>query len=318
MNRWPLGLMCLCLCLLASEANAAEGAIGFYLLGSRTSMAGFLPPPGTYVQDNNYFYGGSTSATLEYNGAVVSGGVDAQAYYNLPTALFVAPGKVLGGNIAFNVITPVGWKNVDAGKVLTGPGGAVIQSNAHAEETAFGDPVLGSTVGWHEGNWHWNLGTLVNVPLGFWERGNLASIGFNHWAIDTTGALTWLNLATGLELSGAVGFTYNFENPTTDYKTGTEFHLEFAGIQNLSKTFGIGFNGYFYDQITGDSGSGAKLGAFEGRVLGIGPAANLNIPVGQVPLAVNLKYFHEIDVRNRLQGDSGYLTLTMPLQVSSH
>jgi hypothetical protein len=310
--------MCVCLCLLASEADAAEGAVGFYLLGSRTSMAGFLPPPGTYVQDNNYFYGGSTSATLEYNGAVVSSGVDAQAYYNLPTALFVAPGKVMGGNIAFNVITPIGWKNVDARKVLTGPGGAVLQSNAHAEEAAFGDPVLGSTVGWHEGNWHWSLGTLVNVPLGFWERSNLASIGFNHWAIDTTGAVTWLNLATGLELSGAMGFTYNFENPTTDYKTGTEFHLEFAGIQNLSKTFGIGFNGYFYDQITGDSGSGAKLGAFEGRVFGIGPAANLNIPLGQVPIAVNLKYFHELDVRNRLQGDSGYLTLTMPLQVSSH
>jgi hypothetical protein len=35
-------------------AEAAEGAIGFYLLGSKTSMAGFIPPPGTYVSDLNY------------------------------------------------------------------------------------------------------------------------------------------------------------------------------------------------------------------------------------------------------------------------
>ncbi|MBS0252921.1 MAG: transporter [Proteobacteria bacterium] len=281
-------------------------------------MSGYLPPPGTYVQDNNYFYGGSTSATLEYNGVIVSGGVDAQAYYNLPTALWVAPEKVLGGNIAFNAITPIGYKNVDAGLELSGPGGAVIGSGGHDDETRFGDPVLGSSIGWHSGNWHWNLGTLVNVPLGFWQRGNLASIGFNHWAIDTTGAVTWLNPSTGLEISTAAGFTYNFENTETNYKTGTEFHLEFAAIQNLSKALGIGVNGYFYDQVTGDSGSGAKLGSFEGRVFAIGPAVNVNFALGKIPVSANLKYFHEMDVQNRLQGDAGYLTLTMPLAVAGH
>src|SRR3569832_90388 len=109
-KRWQLGLISLSLCVTTTDVNAAEGAIGFYLLGSTTSMSGYLPPPGTYVHDNNYFYGGSTSATLEYNGVVGSGGVDAQAYYNLPTALWVAPEKVLGGNIAFNAITPIGYK----------------------------------------------------------------------------------------------------------------------------------------------------------------------------------------------------------------
>lgn len=43
----------------ASPAFAAEGAVGFYLLGSKTTMAGYLPPPGTYLQDYNYYYSGA-------------------------------------------------------------------------------------------------------------------------------------------------------------------------------------------------------------------------------------------------------------------
>lgn len=300
-----------------TPVRAAEGAVGFYPLGSKTSMAGYLPPPGTYVQDINYFYSGSSNKTLEYAGVVISGGVDADAYYAMPVALWVAPGKIFGGNIAFNAIAPIGWKNVNAGISASGLG-STISRNANDEETKFGDPVIGSSLGWHEGNLHWTIGTLVNIPVGFWEKGNLANIGFNRWAIDTTGALTWLDPKIGLELSAAAGFTYNFENPTTDYKTGTEFHLEFAAIQNFSKTFGMGLNGYLYDQVVGDSGAGARLGAFEGRVVALGPAVNLNFQVGKIPVATNLKYFHEFDVANRLEGDAGYLTWTMPLQVYGH
>ena len=130
------------------------------------------------------------------------------------------------------------------------------------------------------------------------------------------GAVTWLNQKSGLEVSGAAGFTFNAENPDTDYKTGTEFHFEYAAVQNFSKHFGIGINGYFYDQVTGDSGSGTNLGAFEGRAAAIGPVANLNFQLGKIPVSTSLKYFHEFDVQNRLEGDAGFFTLTMPLSVA--
>jgi len=45
---------------------------------------------------------------------------------------------------------------------------------------------------------------------------------------------------------------------------------------------------------------------------------NLNFQVGKIPVAANLKYFREFDVKNRIEGDSGYLTLTMPLSVAGH
>jgi len=304
--------------LPAQQSFAAEGAAGFYLLGNKTSMAGFVPPPGTYVQSANYFYSGSTSAELSFAGLTISGGVDADTYYSLPTALWVVPGKVAGGNLALSVSVPIGWKDVSAGFSLTGPGGGTIAANLSDEETAFGDPVLGAALGWHQGNFYWTLGALVNAPAGLWERGNLANIGFNRWAVDLNGALTYLDMTTGLELSGAAGFTFNFENPDTDYKTGTEFHLELAAMQNFSKTFAIGIAGYYYDQISGDSGSGARLGDFEGRVAAIGPAVNVTWMLGKIPVSANLKYFHEFAVENRLEGDAGFVTFTMPLSIAEH
>jgi len=159
---------------------------------------------------------------------------------------------------------------------------------------------------------------LINIPVGYWEKGDITSAGFNHWAVDVTGAVTYLDMKTGVEISGAAGFTFNGENPDTNVTTGTEFHVEGAAVQNFSKSFGIGINGYFYDQVTEDTGLPPLLGGFEGRVAALGPVVNWNFQVGKIPVSMSFKYFHEFDVKNRLEADSEYFTLTMPLSVSGH
>ena len=295
---------------------AAEGGTGWYLLGSRTEMAGYLPPPGFFIQSTNYYFAGDAKAELQFSGLTLSGGVDAETFYTLPTGLWVADQSILGGNIAFSVTTPIAWKDVSAGATLSGPGGAIVGKGIQDDNFNFGDPVLGAMLGWHEGNLHWTVGTLVNVPIGFWEKGDLANIGFNHWGIDVNAAMTWLDPALGAELSGAVGLTFNFENPETDYTSGTEFHAEFAATKIVSPQLSFGVVGYYYDQITGDTGTGAKLGDFKGQVVGLGPALNYTFMAGKIPIATNLRYFHEFDVQNRVGGDAGFLVVTMPLYVA--
>jgi len=300
------------------KATAVESGYGFYLLGSTTTNAGILPPPGTYIIDYNYFYSGSTDFTFETAGLVLDGGVEAGVYGNVSAPLWVAPGKLLGGNIGFLMLIPIIHKDVNAGASLSlpPPFGVTLQSSVGDQETRFGDLVPGFMLGWHSGNWHFKTHTLVNVPTGFWEQGNLANAGFNRWGIDNAAAFTWLDPEIGLELSAMAGITYNWENPTTNYKSGSEFHLEYAAVQNFSKHFALGINGYFYDQVTGDSGPGARLGSFEGRVAAIGPVMNLNFQVSQIPVSTSLKYFREFDVENRLEGDAGYATITIPLGAS--
>ena len=101
-----------------NRAEAAENAKGFYLLGSVTSMAGFVPPPGKYGTSFKYFYSGSASGSAADGVALNDLGkidlqadidVDAQVFIELLNPLWVLPNTVLGGNLAVGVIVPIGY-----------------------------------------------------------------------------------------------------------------------------------------------------------------------------------------------------------------
>ena len=84
-------------------------------------------------------------------------------------------------------------------------------------------------------------------------------------------------------------------------------------MQHFSKTFAVGLQGYFYQQVTGDSGPGTQfLGDFEGRVIALGPGDDFSFALGSTHVSGNLRYFHEFDVENRLEGDAGYLNFVIP------
>ena len=77
------------------------------------------------------------------------------------------------------------------------------------------------------------------------------------------------------------GLTGNFENTDTDYTNGIDWHTDWGASKFLSKQLFVGLVGYVYDQITGDSGSGDKVGPFESRVIGVGPQLGYLFPVGE-------------------------------------
>ena len=100
---------------------------------------------------------------------------------------------------------------------------------------------------------------------------------------------------TGHEFSAVISATYNLINPATQYKNGIDGHLDWGASQFLSASLQVGAVGYVYDQLTGDSGSGAKLGPFESRVIGIGPQIGYLFPVAGMQGYVNLKAYGEFD-----------------------
>jgi hypothetical protein len=81
--------------------------------------------------------------------------------------------------------------------------------------------------------------------------------------------------------------------------------------QFLSKQFLLGLVGYVYDQVSGDSGSGDKVGAFESRVVGIGPQVGYLFPVGDMQGYLNLKAYGEFDARDRPSGVNVWLTFAI-------
>ncbi len=179
--------------------------------------------------------------------------------------------------------------------------------------TGLGDSAITAILGWHAGFHHWNVSATGVIPTGVYSPDQLAVMGLNRPGVDIKGAYTYLNTQTGTEVSGAAGFTFNFINTATDYLTGTEFHLEGAVMQHLPSGFSFGVGGYHYHQITGDSGPGARLGPFEGRVTAVGPMLGYVLKAGVIPINLNARWFAEFDTENRMKGNAVFATLSMPL-----
>ena len=115
--------------------------------------------------------------------------------------------------------------------------------------------------------------------------------------------MTYLNPKKGLELSAAFGHIYNTENHATIYKSGQEIHFAYMINQYLSERFAIGVHGFYYKQITGDSGSGAVLGSFKGEAAGIGPAILWTPKIPGAKVTFIAKWLHELHARRRLKGN---------------
>jgi hypothetical protein len=95
-------------------------------------------------------------------------------------------------------------------------------------------------------------------------------------------------------------------NGATNYQTGDQFHLDLTAAQHLplfGGIAGLGANGFYYQQFTGDSGSGAKLGGFEGMTTGVGPVVSYAYRIGDFDLPAEVKWLPELDVTHRLSGD---------------
>jgi hypothetical protein len=303
--------------MVATGAMAAEGGAGFYLLGSKGPAAAITPPPGVFFQNDFYYYSGSLGGgkSLPTGGRIIAG-VQGKAAIEVPTVLWILPEDVAGGHLGLSATVPLGWKDTTADLGVSGP---IVGSRSRSVGDAVftvGDPIVGGLLGWESGNFHWQLGTLVNVPIGDYQKGEISNIAFHHWGADVYGAATWLDPNTGLDLSGVVGMTFNAENPATNYKTGNEFHFEWAVDQHFNKQFDAGIVGYYYDQVTGDSGSGATIGDFKGRAVAIGATIGWNFAVGKLPVSTRIKYYHEFDVTNRAQGDAVLLTISVPLSIT--
>src|SRR5262249_1627215 len=104
----------------------------------------------------------------------------------------------------------------------------------------------------------------------------------------------------GFEWSAVVGFTYNFINPYTQYRSGIDAHLDWAISPYLTEKLHIGAVGYVYNQVTGDSGASPVLGGFRSRRAGSGPQIGFFFPIGEGGGYLNLRGYSEFDAKNRL------------------
>jgi hypothetical protein len=216
----------------AAPAAAVEGGLGAYLLGSRFSLAGVVPPPGFYVTNDFVTFQGSVTDVAIGGIPVQSADVTSYIYKLSLTQSFDT--VLWGGTPAINVNIPVATARLD----FTGPFGSGIDD----DETGLGDVAITPIVGWQKGNLHWLVAATLFAPTGKYDTTTVdlaereidaLSIGKNVWGLQPVVAATRLNPETGHELSGAASVVFSTKNDATDYQTAPQLNVEVAALQHL-------------------------------------------------------------------------------------
>ena len=311
---------------MASPAWADEAGVSAWVPGTFGSMSAVPTAPGwsaaTVYYHTSVSASGSAAAAREVdigrftpNAAVnLSANLDAKAdlFLFAPNYTFATP--VLGGQASIGVTGVLGRANAGLNGVLNAalpPFNLVRTDSINDSVSGFGDLYPTASLKWNQGVNNWMVYLSGDAPVGAYDKSRIINLGIGHGSFDAGGGYTYFNPRSGTEFSAVAGLTTNFKNTATDYKNGLDFHLDWAASQFVSKQVFIGAVGYVYNQLTGDSGSGAKLGAFKSRVESVGPQLGYVFPVGALQGVLNAKAYWEFDAENRAKGWNSWLTFAV-------
>lgn len=296
----------------SSPAHADEGGISFWLPGLNGSLAATPGTPGWSWTQVYYHTSVSAGGGKQFNasGNVVAGlkGEGNLTFFG-PTYTFAT--RVWGGQASFSLLGLAGKNAAEIDATLTGPNGGVFSLSRAESLTAFGDVIPQFAVKWNQGVNNYMTYVTGDIPVGNYSSSNLANLGLGHGAIDSGGAYTYFDPSKGHEFSITSGLTYNFKNPDTQYQNGIDWHVDMGASQFLSKQFMVGVVGYYFQQVTGDSGSGATLGDFKSRIAGVGPQMGFIFPLGGSQAFLGVKGYKEFAAENRPEGWNVWVTLSL-------
>ena len=299
------------LILVTVIGRAEEGGGGHYAHGGAATLIDLLPTePGFIVQPMYLYYTGDASRSTTFP---IAGKVAANLDANLSSvtlgALYTFDRKILGAHYTVGVYVPYIWQEVKA--TLSSGLGKIKRDD---KVDGFGDITLIPVgLAWKKGNWQFSGVLPVCAPTGAYKVGRLANPGLNYWTFDPTLSLAYASEKSGMNAALFTGMTFNTENTDTNYQSGSVLHVEasFQQLLPLGPGFiGLGVEGFLYEQVTGDSGSGAVLGDFKSRSLGIGPVIDYLLPFkNKSLLAVEFRWLPELDTKHRLEGDFFWLKM---------
>lgn len=303
-----------CALALTATSRAEEGGSAHYVPGTTASFIDAFPgrPGGLAVLNYFTYYDAKAGANRSLAfGGLLTADAHATVYADTFTAVYQGPWNVLGGGLAFGVAVPYVWMEVSGQAQRIAPtrvpGPAI---GARDTANGLGDiTLIPFMLGWTNILPDLKLDARLSIfaPTGDYEKGRLANVGKNYWSFEPGLMASWFSSKLGTEASLFAGVDFNTKNGATDYQSGTSLHLDATLVQHLPFAggfIGVGANAFYYQQITDDSGSGARLGAFEGRTVGVGPVLSYVRPMGKTTqLLAEAKWLPELHVDKRLKGD---------------
>lgn len=300
--------------IMVFDSHAEEGGSGHYLPGSMASSIDGVPLEETFLTRLNVInYSGDfkkKNITIPIAGlAATEVNVESQA---IGLTMLWRPPLDIGKrwSYAMSATIPYVFINVQATVNSQGSISGIVRREDSSN--GLGDIILQPLILNYNISPAWNTNFRISVyaPTGDYEVGKLANTGKNFWTLEPTLASIYLNPNTGLEFSVFAGIDFNEENSDTNYQSGNQAHLESTLMQHLplwGGNGGIGVTGYWYKQVTDDTGDGANYGAFKAKTVGAGPVLAYSMKAGKVDLIAELKWLHEFETARRAEGDTVFL-----------
>lgn len=329
-RRWPrlVAAIFAGAVVMPTIAVADEGGVSFWLPGLYGTLSAVPAAAPGWLFTSFYYHttvnaGADVATAREIEIGRFTPSVNVSLSANLhatadflwinPSYAFATP--VFGGQLQLGMGTMVGQANTSlAGTVMASiPPFTVTRTDSISNSTAgMGDLYPQATLKWNKGVDNFMIYGTGDIPVGDYSSTSLANLGIGHGAADAGAGYTYFNPQNGHEFSFVGGFTYNFMNNATSYQNGVDFHLDAGASQFFTKQWQLGVVGYVYNQVTGDSGAGDRVGSFESRVLGLGPEIGYLFPLGdKLQGYFNLKAYAEADARDRPFGYNVWLTLAI-------
>jgi hypothetical protein len=323
------GVAVLVLAVAAPIARADERGISFWLPGQFGSLAAVPLQPGLSVTEIFYNTGVSAGGDVALAHEIalgrvnptlnnLSGSLHAYVPMTLGNATYVFATPVLGGQASLGMTGLYARNTTDISATISGTLGPIPFSRSDSlSQTVegFGDLYPTATLRWNKGVDNFMVYATGDIPIGLYNSSNLANIGIGHGAIDSGAGYTYLNPQTGHEISVVTGLTYNFINPSKQYQSGVDWHLDWGAAQFINNAVFIGAVGYVYQQVTADIGAGDLLGPFKSNVIGVGPQVGVIFPmqtaIGPMQGYLNLKGYAEFDHHDRPGGWNAWITLSI-------
>jgi hypothetical protein len=296
-----LALLTLSLMSEAPPAHAAEGGADYYLPGIYGNMGlASLPGPGFYYVNYTVYQNGDLDKAVRFGREQVDLEIDIVANAFVP--IYIFDYELFGAHPLVGAAMVYMGISEDIG--VDGSRGTDVTNS----KFDFGDAtIVPFGLSWVNEGWSVLFYESINVPIGQYDVNDPVSMGYNYWAFDTNLGASY-DLLWGFKANGNLGHLWNTKNTDTNYKTGMSLHLDYTLEYDISPRWQVGFSGYYYRQVEGDSGSGATLGSFKGRAGGIGPSVQY-IPSHDPVSAINFEWLHDYHATNRLKNDTFILML---------
>jgi len=310
--------VCCALCFLAGRALpvlAGEGYGNHYAGGNEDFMAGALPPAGASIFINYLVdYNATKLKDNSGNNIGLGAGGNPKVNFNLNVLvnalryIKVTNVKLLGGDLVWHAILPVGYQKVsmDASPAV---------DLGSQSKTGLGDIEAGVGISWHPSKTFHHVAVFdIVAPTGSYSKNDLSNLGRNYWSFNPMWVFTYLgdkdSPIPGFEVSAKMMYWFNTINTETSYTSGQQFAMDYLVGQHIGD-WGLGVNGHFLYQTTDDKQYGTSAyDPFTGQKTGvrskffsIGPAISYNIPHG----CIILKYQRDVMAENAPQGDKFWL-----------